>query len=145
MMTSVIPYLLSCTQDEDHGRSRFVGDDGMTVTMLGDGMLRVDSRLSPGCNIMYEFRKCMFNELFTFSRVGLYPDRTYLSLSDFLVRLYPPSIQRQATISVRSTLPRADGLAAAIHGANHTKSGRREPTASQSLPTEFRWPCAKAT
>ena len=26
----------------------------------------------------------MFNELFTFSRVGLYPDRTYLSLSDFL-------------------------------------------------------------
>lgn len=84
MMTSVIPYLLSCTQDEDHGRSSFVGDDGMTVTMLGDGMLRVDSRLSPGCNIMYEFRKCMFNELFTFSRVGLYPDRTYLSLSDFL-------------------------------------------------------------
>lgn len=57
----------------------------MRVLMKGEN-LYIGARLDPSYDILYWFKKCMFNNLYTFYQVGIYPNSDFMPLHD-------PSIQ----------------------------------------------------
>lgn len=139
LLGCMVPATALCAGEHAPKRSRGKGHDrpyseAMYVKRQG-GDLYISAKLDERTDITYWFRRCMFNELYTFYRVGITRNRA--ALPPRSPRPNPPSCstRRTATTSGLSPSPGAGGAGA----TTNTGNARRARHAARVTPC---WPTA---